>query len=72
MRRKPTIRKSKNLKRSADKKGGVKMPKIALTVGDICKIKDILKEKQESENDSAKKAEIDGLIKKLDEMEIRS
>lgn len=47
------------------------MPKIALTVGDICKIKDILSEKQTQENDAAKKEEINELIKKLDETEIR-
>lgn len=49
-----------------------KMPKVALTVGDICKIKEILAEKQEQENDVAQKEKINELIKKLDEMEIRS
>lgn len=48
------------------------MPKVALTVGDVCKIKDILSEKKNSENDIAKKEEIDELIKKLNEMEIGS
>ncbi len=48
------------------------MPKVALTVGDICTIKDILAEKREQENDIATKEKIDELIKKLDEMEIRS
>lgn len=48
------------------------MPTASLTVGDICKIKDILKEKQNQENDTAKKEEIEELVKKLDEMEIRS
>ena len=48
------------------------MPKVALTVGDICKIKEILAEKQSQEDDAAKKEDISELIKKLDEMEIRS
>lgn len=48
------------------------MPKVALTVGDICKIKDILAEKQKQEQDAASKEMIAELIKKLDEMEIRS
>lgn len=48
------------------------MPKVALTVGDICKIKDILAEKQEQEDNDAKKEEIAELINKLNEMEIRS
>ena len=56
----------------ANAKGGVKMPKVALTVGDICKIKDILAEKQKQEQDAASKEMIAELIKKLDEMEIRS
>ncbi len=47
------------------------MPKAALTVGDICKIKEILAEKQEQENDTAPKEKINELIKKLDEMKIR-
>lgn len=47
------------------------MPKVALTVGDICKIKDILAEKQEQEDNDAKKEEIAELINKLNEMEIR-
>ena len=48
------------------------MPKVALTVDDICKIKDILAEKQGQEDNAAKKEEIAELIKKLDEIEIRS
>lgn len=48
------------------------MSQKSLTVGDICKIKDILAEKQAQENDAAKKEEISDLIKKLDEIEIRS
>lgn len=48
------------------------MPKVALTVGDICKIKDILAEKQKQEQDAASKEMIAELIKKLDEIEIRS
>lgn len=48
------------------------MSQKSLTVGDICKIKDVLAEKQTHESDAAKKEELGELIKKLDEIEIRS
>lgn len=48
------------------------MPQKSLTVGDICIIKDVLAEKQTQESDAAKKEELGELIKKLDEIEIRS
>ncbi len=46
------------------------MPKEALTVGDICIIKEILEEKREQENDITQKEKIDELIRKLNKMRI--
>ncbi len=48
------------------------MPKQTLTVGDIKEIERFLEKQQEASSDDATKAKIDELIKKLDEMEIRS
>lgn len=47
------------------------MPKTSLTVGDIKDIEKYL-ESQKSNCDETDKAKIDELIKKLDEMEIKS
>lgn len=48
------------------------MPKQTLTVGDIKEIEKFLEMQQSASNDAAVKDKIDELIKKLDEMEIRS
>ncbi len=48
------------------------MPKQTLTVGDIKEIEKILEQQKNAVNDQETKDKIDELIKKLDEMEIRS
>ncbi len=48
------------------------MPKQVLTVGDIKEIEKFLEMQQQAANETAVKEKIDELIKKLDEMEIRS
>ena len=48
------------------------MPKQTLTVGDVKEIERILELQQKATDDAAVKEKIDELIKKLDEMEIRS
>ncbi|MBD5112773.1 MAG: hypothetical protein HDT42_09660 [Ruminococcaceae bacterium] len=48
------------------------MPKQTLTVGDIKEIEKFLELQQNATDDTAIKDKIDELIKKLDEMEIRS
>ncbi len=48
------------------------MPKQALTVGDIKEIEKFLEQQQNATDDQNIKAKIDELIKKLDEMDIRS
>lgn len=59
--------------RTRKPKGEVKLvPKQVLTVGDVKEIEKFLELQQQETDDSAVKAKIDELIKKLDEMEIRS
>lgn len=48
------------------------MPKQTLTVGDIKEIEKFLELQQNASDDTVTKDKIDELIKKLDEMEIRS
>ena len=48
------------------------MPKQTLTVGEIKEIQKFLELQQNASDDKAVKEKIDELIKKLDEMEIRS
>ena len=48
------------------------MPKQPLTVGDIKEIEKYLEIQKNASDDTAVKEKIDELIKKLDEMEIRS
>ncbi len=48
------------------------MPKQTLTVGDIKEIEKFLEQQQNAVNDQETKDKIDELIRKLDEMEIRS
>lgn len=48
------------------------MPKQALTVGEIKDIEKFLEAQKNASEDAAVKSKIDELIKKLDEMEIRS
>ncbi len=48
------------------------MPNQTLTVGDIKEIEKFLEQQQNATDDQDTKAKIDELIKKLDEMEIRS
>ena len=48
------------------------MPKQTLTVGEIKEIQKFLELQQNASDDKAVKEKIDDLIKKLDEMEIRS
>lgn len=48
------------------------MPKQTLTVGDIKEIEKFLEMQQKASDDTVTKEKIDDLIKKLDEMEIRS
>lgn len=47
------------------------MPKVALTVGDVMKIKDYLERIKSTANDD-EKATIDELVEKLEQMEARS
>ncbi len=48
------------------------MPKQTLTVGDIKEIEKFLEQQQNAVNDQETKDKIDELIRKLDEMKIRS
>ena len=48
------------------------MPKQTLTVGDVKEIEKYLEMQKNASNDTAVKEKIDELIRKLDEMEIRS
>lgn len=48
------------------------MPKQTLTVGDVKEIEKFLELQQKASNDESVRSKIDELIKKLDEMEIRS
>lgn len=47
------------------------MPKQSLTVGDIKSIEQYLEQQQNATNDESEKAQIDELIRKLDEMEVK-